>query len=125
MFSINFTKAQAEQYIKERLASNFINVPEFTVIISDVESTKEATEESSGNALEVNPWLIPDADGWFTHDPEWKVVDCPPYITGDRKVFVILHDYNSPNDDGEFADSWNWYVDGDNDGDILKWKYVD
>lgn len=57
MFTVTFKKDQAEQFIKESLHKNFINVPEFIVSISDEEGNMEiknwVKELSSGSALKV------------------------------------------------------------------------
>lgn len=134
MFSITFTKAQAEQFIHGIFQKNFRDNPEFTVKISDEESDMEIKgwfkELNSGSALKVDTkdeaelisWLVPDADGWFTHDPDWKSSQCPPYITQGR-IAVILRD-ESPGEHFVYAKNWNWFVDNDS-SDIIKWKYAE
>lgn len=123
MFSITFTKDQAEQFIHGIFQKNFINVPEFIVRISDEEGDLEMKKYLKELSSEVNPWLTPDENGWFTHDPDWKSEECPPYIAEDRKVVVILSGAIKESHP-HYPDSWHWSVDKDT-GDIIKWKYAD
>lgn len=122
MFSITFTKDQAEQFIHGIFQKNFRDNPEFIVRISDEELKVDAKDEA-----EVNPWLVSDADGWFTHDPDWKSEQIPSYIEEYRRVAVILReDSHGHSDEGcsGYAKYWNWSADG-GPNDIIKWKYAE
>lgn len=135
MFSVYFTKSQAEQFIKESLQKNFINVPEFIVRISDevsdMEIKKYIKELSSGSELkadakdkaEVNPWLVPDENGWFTHDPEWNLKVAPKYVDGTKEVFVVLKDGDVS--ETPAASSYYDWRQQNSPWDVAKWKYAE
>lgn len=127
MFSVSFTKTQAEQFIKESLQKNFINVPEFIVRISDEESgvgiNDGFSDESTSNSVDQE-WITRDENDWFTHDPDWKSPNCPYYINLKKKVFVQLVDgWSDEYSDPEYPDYWDWSVTGAS-CDIVKWKYA-
>lgn len=137
LFTIMFTPEQAIDFIKKQIKDNYSSLDEFDVVIkndADVVIQQKPIPDFSGiiggevatkpeAKTEVNPWLIPDADGWFTHDPEWKSEDCPPYIAGDRKVSVILS-AGTKESYPDYADAWYWTVDNPACS-IVRWKYVD
>lgn len=114
LFTITFTQEQAVDFIKQQIKDNYSSIDEFDVVIQQKTTPDDNLE---------NPWIIPDADGWFTHDPEWKSEECPPYIEEDRKVVVILSG-KVKESYPYYADTWVWSVDNDA-RNIVKWKYVD
>lgn len=121
--TITFTHEQAVDFITEKLQDDFSSNFDFIVSISNINSEIPV---ASGNNSD-NPWLIPDEDGWFAHDPEWKSSNCPSYINKNKKVIIVVRGVMCCTIDessADYAKSWNWCIDGDNDGDILKWKYV-
>ncbi len=122
MFSITFTKDQAEQFIHGIFQKNFRDNPEFIVRISDEEGDMEIKELSSGVAKD---WITSDENDWFTHDPDWKSSNCPYYINLNKKVFVQLLDgWSDEYSDPEYPDYWDWSVTGAS-CDIVKWKYAE
>lgn len=136
MFSITLTKSQAEQFIHGIFQKNFRDNPEFIVRINDEEGDMEIKkyikELSSGSEPkvvtadkpaepEVNPWLVPDENGWFTHDPDWKSEVPPLYINQDQLIHTKYRcgDY----EENVFASEWDWRQ-TNNLYNIIKWKYV-
>jgi len=130
MFSITFTKAQAEQFIHGIFQKNFRDNPEFIVRISDEESNLKINDRFSDKPVEftvdssvVNPWLTPDENGWFTHDPKWKLKEAPKHVDSTKQILAIFRD-----GDVSHSAAATWDYDWKQQGkpwDVAKWKYAE
>lgn len=86
-----------------------------TILPKSQDNSKNISEESK------NPWLIPDEDGWFTHDPKWNLKEAPVHIQRGKSIFVKLADGYI--DDWSCCTKIDWSVENFCK-DIIKWKYA-
>lgn len=129
--TITFTHEQAVDFITEKLQDDFSSNFDFIVSIQDapvsISNINSEIPAISGNNPD-NPWLVPDKDGWFTHNPEWESSEAPDYVNQERKLSIKFCDGSISSIEGEdYADAWCWYRYPYNyeSHEIKAWKYAE
>lgn len=136
LFTITFTQEQAIDFIKQQIKDNYSSLDDFDVVIkndADVVIQQKTIPNFSGISggeistkseaeTHVNPWLVPDEYGWFTHYSTYAHVETPPYIDKSKIVSLMFRDGRII--DESFPTYADWSQENNCD-DIIKWKYVD
>lgn len=113
----------SEEFQIEILENPKKNPNNFSDVLHVSEAILPKSQDNSENISEdsKNPWLIPDENGWFIHDPGWKQEDAPVYIQKGKRITVKLSDGYSA--EWSCCTELDWSVE-ESSYDIIKWKYV-
>lgn len=82
----------SEEFQIEILENPKKNPNNFSDVLHVSEAILPKSQDNSKNISkesEENPWLIPDEDGWFTHDPSWDSIKHPVYVNCNKAVTVM------------------------------------
>lgn len=118
---IVITKQEIISMIKQKLCSISDEA-----IINDIEV--EIVIKDNVKPEQINPWLVPDENGWFTHDPSWDKCEAPDYIDCTRAIAIVFRNGETSGlDYGDdvyyIARDYTWAVNEDA-WTIVKWKYA-
>lgn len=125
--TITFTMQQAIDFITEKLQDDFSGNFKFVVEISDNCQIIPAESQKSldnSEAISDNPWLIPDKDGWFTHDRTWNSKVAPEYINLNKEVYLEFYDGDQTISQCS-VNSIDWLVSSiPKNYQVKRWKYA-